>query len=308
VDNQRGGQDRWPLTWLWRDWTWLLSEQLRKGVDASCRDAQLAKRWADERGDKDVSDLCEYRVRLYAQYKAEFDQRDAAAREQYRCEYREWDARSRYAGLRNGVWADVLRWARSGELPPDWRTHLPGYLARIAAIVRDEMTADVDGLVLHEFATLAPQPWEPYAAGGDWRAALEAWYRDRLAVHDRQHRHHQERSAAPRPFRPPADTEFAALMACRQADTAALLVIGYERKRDRIEASYRAGLAAGGDDQDWTGWYRQRIIDTWDRRHDEIYGHGLCGIDRELHSLADPDWVAQMQTLPGYWHDTAAPD
>jgi hypothetical protein len=164
--------------------------------------------------------------------------------------------------------------------------------------------ADIDGLV---FATLAPQPWEPYAAGGDWRAALEAWYRDRLAVHDRQHRHHQERSAAPRPFRPPTDTEFTALMACRQADTAALLVIGDERKRDRIEASYRPGLAAGGDDRDWIGWYRQRIIDTWDQRDDEIHAHCLLFCSREYKLLTPGGLgipmleVTTTKALPDYW-------
>ena len=60
-------------------------------------------------------------------------------------------ARSRYAGSRNGLWADVLRWARVGELPLDWRDHLPGYHARCAAIAGVETTDDVDGLVVHEF-------------------------------------------------------------------------------------------------------------------------------------------------------------
>ena len=140
----------------------------------------------------------------------------------------------------------------------------------VGSVARPQLTAEVDGLALHEFATLPPQPWEPYVAGGDWRAALEAWYRETLALHDRTRQQHlEERASEPRRSRL-LDPDQAATVACRDADFEAIKAINYARKRDRIEAWYQAGLAAGGVDEDWAGWYRDRIA-AWDRRQDAIY-------------------------------------
>ena len=294
-------QDRWPLTSHWPEWTWERSERLRHTCSESQREARDTKRWADRHGNAELSQLCEFKVEQYGRYLAEFDQRDQVAREHYRREHRQWVARSRYAGSRNGLWADVLRWARVGELPLDWRDHLPGYHARWAAIAGVETTDDVDGLVVHEFVTLEPQPWEPDVAAGDWRTALDAWYRDTLALHDRRHQQRVELDAdEPRRFAEPWPPEVGAHLACREADLAAIKVINHARKRDRIEAWYRAGLAAGGGDEHWLDWYRQRI-DAWDDRHDAIYSVGLIAAGDELVILDDPVNRAQMQTLPDYW-------
>lgn len=304
---------RWPHTGAtYPEWTWQVSEKLHQTITEGLRDAQDTKRWADQHGNAETAQTCAIRIEIYEQIAAELDQRDAAARERYQSDHRQWSQRRRYTGMRNGLWADVLRWARTGELPADWRDHLPGYHARVAAIAGEQVHDDIDGLVLHEFVTLPTQPWEPYAAGGDWRAALDAWYRDALTAHDRQHQDAAEIAASEPPrFATPLDTDHAAQLACRHADSQAIKAINYARKRDRLEAWYRAGRAAGGDNEDWAGWYRDRI-GTWDRRQDTIYGVPLIRAERELAGLGDPwqmvepaaagGWTrVAMQTLPDYW-------
>lgn len=324
-------QPRWPHTGAFPEWTWQVSENLRQTTTDGLRRAQDGKRLADRNGNAEASRNYGFQIEIYEQYAAELDQRDAEARDQYARAYQEWSARERYTGIRNGLWADVLRWARSGELPADWRIHLPGYHAGIAAMAGEQVRDDIDGLALHEFATLPTQPWEPFAAGGDWRTALDAWYRDSLALHDRTHQQTEELTASkPQPFRLPTrpmpdaydphivydDVEdLDALRALRDADLAAAKATNHDRGRDRLEAWYRAGLTAGGTGDDWIGWYHDRI-NTWDRRHDNIYGAAVINSGRELAKLTDPaaatleptpaaagGWVRiPMQALPGYWH------
>ncbi|WP_041321642.1 MULTISPECIES: hypothetical protein [Mycobacterium] len=329
-------QPRWPHTGAFPEWTWQVSDNLRQTTTDGLRRAQDGKRLADLNGNAEASRNYGFQIEIYEQYAAELDQRDAEARDQYAREHSEWRDRNSYIGSRNGLWADVLRWARSGELPADWRSHLPGYCARIAAIAGEELRDDIDGLVLHEFTTLPPQPWEPYATGGDWRTALDAWYRDSLALHDRTHQQDEELNASkpqqfrlPPPMPGPYDAPSPAIIdmtrrgfmdeadrALRDADWAAAQTINHARGRDRLEAWYRAGLTAGGTGEDWTGWYRDRITNTWDRRHDDIYGAKLIASDRELARLddgpnatLDPSpaaaggWVRiPVQALPDYWH------
>lgn len=331
---------RWPHTGHhYPEWTWQASDKMHTWVSECLSEARGTKRWAEQHGNSAAAQNCAMRIDIYEQIAAELDQRDAAAHDQYARDQCEWQDRNSYIGSRNGLWADVLRWARSGELPADWRDHLPGYHARIAAIAGEQLRDDIDGLVLHEFTTLPTQPWEPYATGGDWRTALDAWYRDSLALHDRAHQQDDELNASkPQPFRRP-DTpmpdaydpsptivyddydDWRAQRVLRDADWAMAKAINHDRGRDRLEAWYRAGLTAGGDDQDWIGWYRDRITTTWDRRHDTIYGAKLIESGRELARLDDGDtatldrspaagggWVRiPVQALPPYWqHHTRA--
>lgn len=330
---------RWPHTGNhYPEWTWQASDQLHTWIRDSLLEARKGKRWADRHDSAEASRNYGFQIEIYEQYAAELDQRDAEARDQYARAYQEWSARDRYTRIRNGLWVDVLRWARSGELPADWRIHLPGYHASIAAITGEQLCDDIDGLALHEFTTLPTQPWEPYATGGDWRTALDAWYRDSLALHDRRRHSREELTASkPQPFRLP-DTpmpdaydpspaivyddmeDLRARRALRDADLAAADDINHDRGRDRLEAWYRAGLTAGGTGEDWAGWYHDRITTTWDRRHDDIYGVALINSDRELAQLDDPDtatlepspaaaggWVhIPMQALPDYWHCATA--
>lgn len=326
-------QPRWPHTGgAFPEWTWQASDKLHTWIRDSLLEARKGKRWADRNDSAEASRNYGFQIEIYEQYAAELDQRDAEARDQYARAYQEWSARKRYTGSRNGLWADVLRWARSGELPADWRIHLPGYCARIAAITGEQLRDDIDGLVLHEFATLPPQQWEPYVAGGDWRTALDAWYRDSLTLHDRTHQQTEELTASePQPFRRPDAPmpdaydprivyddmdDFRAQRLLRAADLTAIKAINHDRGRDRLEAWYRAGLTAGGTGEDWTGWYRDRINITWDRRHDTIHRVGLIASGRELAKLDAPaaatlepspaaagGWVRiPMEALPDYWH------
>ncbi len=333
-------QPRWPHTGAnWPEWTWQVADNLRQTTINGLRWAQDGKRMADQHGNAEAAQNYAIQIDIYEQITAELDQRDQDAREQYAREHAEWAARERYTSSRNGLWADVLRWARSGELPANWRDLLPAYHARCAAIGGGELDLrdDIDGLALHEFTTLPLQQWEPHATGGDWRASLDAWYRDSLTLHDRTHRQDEKLKASePQPFRLPQPFTddasgysitdefqqqvfmYEAAKALRDADWNAAKAINHDRRRDRLEAWYRAGLTAGGTGEDWTGWYRDRI-NTWDRRHDDIYGAALIEADRELARLDDGEtttldpspaaaggWTRiPMQALPDYWQHHA---
>ena len=101
-------------------------------------------------------------------------------------------------------------------------------------------------------------------------------------------------------------------------DLAAAKAINHDRGRDRLEAWYRSGLTAGGTGEDWIGWYRDRI-NTWDRRHDTIYGAKLIESGREMARLDDGTaaaldqspaaaggWIRiPMEALPDYWQHHA---
>lgn len=162
---------------------------------------------------------------------------------------------------------ELLSAARWGRLHPAWRDTLGvEHLYEHKGHTRPANPAiiDADELAIHEICSAPVADWEPYASGGDWRAALDAWYAaelDRLAQLQQHH-----------------------------PDLAPIL----SGARDHCEASYRAGLAAGGLDEDWRGWYRNHITQNWDRAD---AARQLAIIDRPGFTLA---------TLPHYWL-TAAP-
>lgn len=317
----------WPHTGhLYPVWTWQTSDRMHTRMRDRLHQMRKNKRWAEQHDNAAAARGYDHIIHIYEQIAAELHQRDAAARDQYARDHEQWDDRNTYTRARNSVWADVLRWARSGELPADWRIHLPGYHARCIAITDRQPREDIDGLVLHEFATLPTQPWEPHAAA-DWRTALDAWYHDSLALHHRSYHQRTElRDSKPRPFNLPVPlppdthaggldyTDLDAQQALRQADSRAVDEVNYDRGRDRLEAWYRAGLTAGGTGEDWIGWYRDRIT-TWDSRHDAYYCPGLIRSDHEMARCDDGDaatldpsaataggWIRiPMQQLPAYW-------
>ena len=61
-------------------------------------------------------------------------------------------------------------------------------------------------------------------------------------------------------------------------------------------AWYHAGLAAGGLDVDWRGWYRGRIA-TWTGGDSALEGPSATG---ELAKL-DSGRLDHFETLPAYW-------
>jgi hypothetical protein len=59
-------------------------------------------------------------------------------------------------------------------------------------------------------------------------------------------------------------------------------------------ASYRAGLAAGGDDIDWRAWLRERVQD-WSP---------VPIREKVLRELDDPNYGAELVYLPPYWRQS----
>ena len=171
---------------------------------------------------------------------------------------------------------------------------LTGCLMRLPAAERQEhiISAKVAGVDLlaacawFDVAELPFAAWEPHQAAGDWRAALDAWYRDKLRVHDlvqRARRH---------------DADGLASDAGMQ--------------RDLIEASYLAGLASGtGTDNEWQDWLTGRTYQWADKGQAERYRLSLLDPDRWAvidrdDQPADPYGIdTQLPSLPGpipeYW-------
>ncbi|MGB0878839.1 MAG: hypothetical protein ACPGXI_17520 [Mycobacterium sp.] len=164
----------------------------------------------------------------------------------------------------------MLSSARAGTLAQNWREHLTIDTAgrdeirravlgdSAAKSVNRTQSADADTLAVHEMAMMPIRPWEPHAAGGDWRAALEAWYADTLALDE-----------------------------YRVGSFGGGLDDSFSGARDAMEiirnlwtASYRAGLAAGGEDNDWLAWLESS----------------------RTRPVADPTGLRQhLEQLPDYW-------
>lgn len=180
--------------------------------------------------------------------------------------------------------SEVLSSARQGTLEVGWRDELLADAFRrchpdCPPFQRHD---DIGILIALEIANWPRRPWEPHAAGGDWRAALEAWYHDELALQDTYEGFGREQLVTP-----------------EATETA-----WWRREqhcRDWIGASYRAGLAAGGDPVDWVAWYQQRI-----RLREETDPARIRSRDRDADDvphLRPTPWLAH---LPDYWTRPAA--
>jgi hypothetical protein len=115
--------------------------------------------------------------------------------------------------------------------------------------------------------------WEPYAAGGDWRAALDAWY-----------------------------------AASMNAYASYVLVVvktsgrfrGIDRyelvfRRDMLEASYRAGLAAGtSEDNGWRDWLATRSAERWEPDRAECYQMAMLDEGLPTEPLYFARWATEM--------------
>nr|WP_181407294.1 hypothetical protein [Mycobacterium celatum] len=135
-------------------------------------------------------------------------------------------------------------------------------------------------LALHEIVSSPVAAWEPYVTNGDWRRALDAWYaaaielrdyyedaqlRHRKAIADRLRRTQLEEL---RSKLKAATDEFWAEHYAKQINKAEACLLKYVEPhspsdelysrilRDELAASYHAGLTAGGETNDWLGWYR----------------------------------------------------
>lgn len=197
-----------------------------------------------------------------------------------------------YHSSRTRLWIRILAEARDGTLSPTWREELASDVAKpveTTAAVRGQILgvlplfafdadSDIDALVVHELVTMPLRPWEPYAARGDWRAALDAWYADTLAVNEYR--------------RQPVDP----LLSEHVGIAGSRIAPGIDDMLTTFwEASYRAGLAAGGEDGsgDWQAW-----LNTQMEAHQSVANLPLTG------RPADPEGLRQhLQQLPRYWAD-----
>lgn len=276
----------YPLTGSWHtgEWTSEVCERLWADLSAPINDSVRAQYAAIDARDWAAADECDERLQYLGACRRELESRRTMLR---RFEHAQWTGTAEHRLLRWSVLSSVLRAARGGTLAVDWRDGLEADVAERNRNRQGTNAADVGALVVHELATMSQQAWEPYVAGGDWRTALGAWYRDSLALHEWE----WEQEAV--------ELEWTPGWARRTRERfAAEFRARHVRGRDELEASYRAGLAAGGDDQDWIGWYRRRITETWGS------GSGMGRYDSEetLRALdARDEWLMDMERLPSYW-------
>lgn len=173
-------------------WTYEVSERVQQSLlDAKQQNAHDLQR-VIERGDPDAITQCRSVQEAITEALEEVAARNRAASKRMLWEHDQRHRRSAYVTAHYRFCSVVLRDARAGTLAPDWRNRLGAEHANadLPDVLRDTYTSVID-----ELTTLPPQPWEPYVAGGDWRAALDTWYRDNLDLQDLYYR---ERTA-PRP-------------------------------------------------------------------------------------------------------------
>jgi hypothetical protein len=210
----------------------------------------------------------------------------------YVWEIHQQSARMWYGFARFMLLRPILMDARSGSLNPQWRDHLT--LDTLGSPPEAHL-ADSNKLALLESATMGVQAWEPYTGLG-WRVALDSWYAAVLELEDCGNR-------TRRPIRddadvPPEVKRFAAALARRPvaAEQDARAAEGRRRWRDWTGVWYHAGLAAGGLDVDWRGWYRDRVA-TWTSGDSALEGPPAA---EELTRL-DSGRLDHFETLPAYW-------
>lgn len=117
-----------------------------------------------------------------------------------------------------------------------------------------------------DVAHIPPAAWEPQAAKGDWRAALDEWFAAASAV--------------------AADAALAArVIRLARPDSTSAGVEEYrldqERiERDLLEVSYRAGIEAGtGVDNGWRDWLAERLHHWGDSQRRRQYHLALLNHD-----------------------------
>jgi len=212
-----------------------------------------------------------------------------------RDQYNHWDRYHR-------VLAEVLDDARDGKLAPNWREELRIYAlglpgrdrdGRLRAMGADRCLMLGDECAATALADVDDEPdrmrqlyacavldvarggcamWEPYAAQGDWRRALDEWYADSIAGLD-----HADNIVGAEP-RPEGGE--------RRHLTA--------QRRDLIEAKYRAGIqAGGGSDTGWHDWFVDRV-EAWrptDLRK-TMWRRVMSGSDFSAWQRLPDSWVA----------------
>ena len=210
----------------------------------------------------------------------------------YIWELQQQDARHQYGWARYVLLKPKLIDARTGNLDPRWRHSLS--LALFGAL--DEAQEHSTELALHELSTMGVQPWEPHTGSG-WRVSLDAWHAALAEVNDTRERTERLMTGADADA-PEVVREFTEATAQNPvlSSFAERVAEGRRRWRDWEGAWYRAGLAAGGLNVDWRGWYYSRI-GTWTTGLSSLEGPSAI---EELTALEHGD-KDHMQSLPAYW-------
>lgn len=146
-------------------------------------------------------------------------------------------------------------------------------------VIRDAQASGVDATAVCaelDAAAIASAAWEPSAACGDWRAALDAWYRASLEVHDRWARTRTRTGAGP-------SFDFTFL-------------------RDLLGVSYHAGIDSQTGGDTWKDWLSE-CVDQWaDQGLARIYRLAMLDYDApywgEVSPPDDPYRGAFSNTIP----------
>lgn len=222
--------------------------------------------------------------------------------DQLRSHQAQRDAAWRHYSVFGAVLSRVLTEARYGVLELGWRDGLSATETTTSA---ERACRDAESLAVHEVAMTPAADWEPYAARGDWRRALASWA---AAMHDLiRHQYRTKRwlsDLGRRGVTPAALTDRQII----EANTSNRLDAVLEaREHDAIEASYRAGLAAGGEAADWRGWYRARIIETWSPADDSTFrlyysvDRLLAELNRNEECVSGANQITIIEHLPDAW-------
>ena len=192
----------------------------------------------------------------------------------------------------------VLQQARDGLLVPHWRD----MVAAMSPLSGPDPMR-VHPLVVAAINEMPHAPWEPGHSPG-WRAAADSWFTAaRSALAERRRLTLIEHAdltklaelvpisarAAMAPSVAEALDQIASLDDRNDA-TARQSLSTFIMARDKLTASYRAALAAGGEDIDWRSWFETRIS-SWDNEA----GAATARI------ILRQNPSEYMQKLPGYW-------
>ncbi|MCT7373147.1 hypothetical protein [Mycolicibacterium llatzerense] len=240
-------------------------------------------------------------------------ERYQALADELRAHRAQMDAAWRHYQVTGAVWARVLSQARHGVLECGWRDNVGDAETAIRLYTDRPRSAeqsgrDAEALAVYEVAMTPAAAWEPYAAGGDWRRALAAWAGAMHELTRHQHRTKRWLSELGGTFNTrPTPGALAGVLITDAAALTRLDAVLEAREHDAIEASYRAGLAAGGEDEDWRSWYRARIRETWSASDDATY-RLYYSVDRLLAALdsgnawvTGADQITITEHLPDAW-------